>query len=74
MLPHHDLQRYVVSGIGKLRDFYTEVTAFELIEHLHRCSGGCNTIDAVDIMSNMKKYFDKAASIPVYINMMETAP
>ena len=24
-------------------------------------------------MSNMQQYFDKAASIPVYINMMETA-
>ena len=48
--------------------------AFELMENLRKCSGGCNTIDAVDIMSNMKKYFDKAASIPVYINMMETAP
>ena len=52
--------------------FCTEVTAFELVEHLHRRSGGRHVIDAVYIMSDLKQYFYEAASIPVYINMMET--
>ena len=53
---------------------YTKVMAFKLTEHLQKCSGSRHTIDAVGIMSDMQQYFDKAASIPVYINMMETDP
>ena len=45
--------------------FYTEFTVLELMEHLRKCSGVCHAIDAVDIMSNMKHYFDEASSIPV---------
>ena len=33
--------------------FYTEVTAFELTENLHKRNGGRHAIDAVDIMSGM---------------------
>ena len=44
------------------------------MEHLQKRSVGRNAIDAVDIMSDMKQYFDEAVTIPVYINMMETAP
>ena len=44
-----------------------------MMEYLRKSSGCRNAIDAVDLMSNMQQYFDKAASIPVYINMMETA-
>ena len=54
--------------------FYTEGTALKLVEHLRKRSKCHHAIDAVDIMSDMKHYFDEAASIPVYINMMETAP
>ena len=43
------------------------------MEHLCKRSGGLHAIDAVDIMSDMKQYFDESASIPVYINMMETS-
>ena len=50
--------------------FYIEVTAFKLMDRLLKFSGGCHTIDAVYIMSDMKQYFDEAESIPVYINMM----
>ena len=53
--------------------FYTKVKAFELMEHLQKRSGGRHAIDAVDIMSGMHQYFDESKSIPVYINMMETA-
>ena len=53
--------------------FYTEVTSFTIMEHLRKISGGRYIIDAVDIMSDMKHYFDEASSIPVYINMMDTA-
>ena len=52
---------------------YTKVMAFKLTEHLQKCSGSRHTIDAVGIMSDMQQYFDEAASIPVYINMMETS-
>ena len=44
-----------------------------MMEYLRKISGCRNAIDAVDLMSNMQQYFDKAASIPVYINMMETS-
>ena len=44
-----------------------------MMEYLRKISGCRNATDAVDLMSNMQQYFDKAASIPVYINMMETA-
>ena len=53
---------------------YTKVMDFKLMDHLQKCSGSRHDIDAVGIMSDMQQYFDKAASIPVYINMMETAP
>ena len=52
--------------------FYTEVTAFALMERLCKHSGGRNAIDAVDIMSDMNQYFDDAARISVYINMCES--
>ena len=45
-----------------------------MMEHPRKCSEGQHAIDAVKIISNIQKYFDKAASIPVYINMMDTAP
>ena len=44
------------------------------MEYLFKFSGGRHAIDDVEIMSDMKHYFDEAASILVYINMMETAP
>ena len=44
------------------------------MEHLHKRSGVQHAIDAVEIMSDMKQYFDEAESIPVYINMMDKAP
>ena len=44
------------------------------MEYLSKRSGVFHAIDAVDIMSDMKQYFDEASIIPVYINMMETAP
>ena len=43
------------------------------MEHLHKRSGGRHVIEAVNIMLDMHHYFDWGASIPVYINMMETA-
>ena len=36
--------------------FYTEVTAFEIMVHLRKRSGGRHTIDAVDILSDMQQY------------------
>ena len=53
--------------------FYTEVTAFKIMLHLKKCSGGRHTIDSVKIMSDMQQYFDESERIPVYINMMDTA-
>ena len=55
------------------KTFYTKVTAFEMMEHFRKLSGGRHAIDTVDIISDMQKYFDKVASIPIYINMMKTA-
>ena len=34
---------------------------------------GWHDIDALDIMADMKQYFDESESIPVYINMIEAA-
>ena len=57
-------------GLENAEKFYTEVTFFEMIEHLQKHSGGQNTIDAVDIMYNMYHYFGEVARITVCINMM----
>ena len=43
------------------------------MDHLHKRSGCRHAIDAVDIMPDMKQYFDEATSIPVYIKMTKTA-
>ena len=48
--------------------------ALKIMEQLRKRSGYRHAIDAIDIMYNMHQYFDEAASIPVYINMMETYP
>ena len=53
--------------------FYTNVLASKMMVHLQKRSGGWHAIDAVNIMSNMQQYLDKAARIPVYTNMMEKA-
>ena len=44
-----------------------------MMEHLQKLSGGRHAIDDFEIMSDMQKYFNEAASITVYINMIETA-
>ena len=59
--------------LENVETFYTEVKAFKLTVHLQKRSGGQHGIDAVDIISYMQQYFNKAASIPININMMETA-
>ena len=43
-----------------------------MIEHLKKRSGDRHAIDTVDIISDMQQYFDKAARIPVFINMTES--
>ena len=53
--------------------FYTQVTDFKMMEHLIKRSGCRHSIDAVGIMCNMQQYFNEAASITDYINMMEAA-
>ena len=63
---HHELE--------KAEKFYTKVTAFEIMIQLKKRSGDWHAINAVDIMLDMHQYFYKAARIPVYVNMMETAP
>ena len=44
--------------LEKSETFYTEFTAFALMENLVKWSGGRHAMDAVDIMFNMKQYFD----------------
>ena len=39
-------------------NFYAEVRAFVFVEHLCKSSGGRHDIDDVNIMSDMKQYFD----------------
>ena len=55
------------------KTFYTKVTAFEMMAHLRKCSGGWNVIDTVNIMSVMQQYFNEVEIIPIYIKMMEMA-
>ena len=52
--------------------FYTKGTAFKIMAHLQKRSWVRHAMDAVEIMPDMQQYFYEA-SIPVYINMMETA-
>ena len=76
------IMRFLTTNVDKMwyqelenaETFYTKVTALKLTEHLRKCSGGRHAIDTVNIMYDTHQYFDEAASIPVYINMIETAP
>ena len=53
--------------------FYTEVTAFDLLDHLDRNCGGLHAIDLVHLNTEMMGYYAEAEGIPEYINMLEDA-
>ena len=53
--------------------FYTEVTAFDLLDHLDRNCGGLHAIDLVHLNTEMMGYYAEAEGIPKYINMLGDA-
>ena len=53
--------------------FYTNITAFKLLDHLTKFCLGLHTVDAMDIPQVMKTFYNNAEGIPQYINAMEAA-
>ena len=46
--------------------FYTEVIAFDLLDHLDRNCGGLHTINLVHLNTEMMGYYAEAEGIPVF--------
>ena len=53
--------------------YYTNATAFKLLDHLTKFCSGLHTVDEVDIPQVMKTLFSDAEGIPQCINAMEAA-
>ena len=54
-------------------NFYTNVMALKLLDHLTKFCSGLHTVDAVDIPQVMKTLFNSAKWNPQFINAMEAA-
>ena len=54
-------------------NFYRNVMALKLLDHLTKFCSGLHTVDAVDIPQVMKTLFNSAKWNPQFINAMEAA-
>ena len=54
-------------------NFYTNVTALKLLDHLTEFCSGLHTVDAVEIPQVMKTLFSDAEGVPQFINTTEAA-
>jgi hypothetical protein len=62
--------------ICDLRDpetFYANVTALELLNHPHDCSGGLHALDMVLLTIQMSQYYKGTPIIPKYTQLLEDA-
>jgi hypothetical protein len=55
------------------RSFYTNVTAYQLMEHLEANCGGLHPAELINLPTEMLSYYAQADGIPEYINMLEEA-
>jgi hypothetical protein len=55
------------------RSFYTNVTAYQLMEHLKANCGGLLPAELINLPTEMLSYYAQAEGIPEYINMLKEA-
>jgi hypothetical protein len=51
--------------------FYSNITALDIFNHLHKCSGGLHVLDMVLLTIQMRKYYKGMPDIPEYIFLLE---
>jgi hypothetical protein len=62
--------------ICALRDpetFYSNVTALDIFNHLHKHSGSLHALDMVLLTTQMSKYYEGTPNIPEYIFLLKDA-
>jgi hypothetical protein len=59
-----------ICGLCHPETFYSNITALELLNHLHGHSGGLHTLDMVLLTIQMSQYYEGAPIIPKYIQML----